>query len=153
MNLSIGERLKIIRASISQQDFAEEYELGLSKYQRFERNISQPSIDFLQKVLEKNKTVNPLWLFQGKGSMNIGSDDSAQENDARIDLAILKDVIKRVEDTIKKDGLEGTFSTTKKSELYALLYKHFFYKKMAYPKDEITIDEETVREFMSIAVS
>ncbi len=71
-----------------------EFELGLSPqkmarigncsrstYYRYRNGTSVPDVEFIGKILNYEKSLNPGWLLTGRGDMTFNSDDSNQPHD------------------------------------------------------------------------
>lgn len=65
---SFQERLKIVRGSQSQANFASALGITLSSFSRYERGESVPDLEFIQKICSKFD-VFPNWLISGQGPM------------------------------------------------------------------------------------
>jgi transcriptional regulator with XRE-family HTH domain len=66
---TIGARLKMIRGSRTQKEFAQELDITVPSLQKYELNESVPGGLALAKLVEKEINVN--WVLTGKGSMYI----------------------------------------------------------------------------------
>ncbi len=67
--MSYGERLKIVRGNIPQEDFAKLLDVHKNTLGRFEREEGKPNIEELQKILTALPDINPTWLLTGEGDM------------------------------------------------------------------------------------
>lgn len=67
--MSYGERLKIVRGNIPQEDFAKLLDVHKNTLGRFEREEGKPNIEELQKILSALPDINPTWLLTGEGDM------------------------------------------------------------------------------------
>ena len=68
----IQERLRLVRGSTTQAEFASLNGLPLSTYSRYERGTTTPDLDFLQSLCVKFD-VSPAWLLLGVGAMHATS--------------------------------------------------------------------------------
>ncbi|MBC8018791.1 MAG: helix-turn-helix transcriptional regulator [Verrucomicrobia bacterium] len=67
--MSYGERLKIVRGNIPQEDFAKLLDVHKNTLGRFEREEGKPNIEELQKILSALPDINPTWLLTGEGDV------------------------------------------------------------------------------------
>lgn len=68
--MGIGDRLKLIRGSMKQQDFAKEFDCNKSTYGNWERGSQFPNALDIEKILTAFPFINPTWLLTGEGSMH-----------------------------------------------------------------------------------
>lgn len=66
--LTIGERIKMVRGSMKLIDFAELIGIGKSSLSRYENNQGSPDAVFIT-ALYKKCGVEPLWLLTGNGEI------------------------------------------------------------------------------------
>ena len=66
MKMGIGDRIKIIRKELTQEEFAEKIEVHLSSVQKWERTSALPKGDILERI-HKFFKVNINWLLTGQG--------------------------------------------------------------------------------------
>jgi transcriptional regulator with XRE-family HTH domain len=66
---TIGQRLKWVRGSRTQVEFAQELDISTPALQKYELNESVPGGLALAKLAEKEINVN--WILTGKGSMYV----------------------------------------------------------------------------------
>ena len=64
---TIGARLKILRGTNTQKEFAQELDISAAALQKYELNESIPGGLVLKKLGEKG--INIWWVLSGKGSM------------------------------------------------------------------------------------
>lgn len=81
--LGVGERIKTIRGSMQQQEFASLLSIGRTTLIRYEKNERLPDIEFVVKLNLLFK-VQPLWLLTGSG------DDVGGEKLNREETILLK---------------------------------------------------------------
>jgi transcriptional regulator with XRE-family HTH domain len=67
--MEFGERLKLIRGSSRQDDFATKVGFHKNTIGRWERGEQTPNVDDLNKILAVFPDINPTWLLTGKGWM------------------------------------------------------------------------------------
>jgi len=65
-------RLKAIRGSVEQEDFARIIGVKLPTYGRWERGEQEPKLIDINKILLQFSDINPAWLLTGKGEMRQG---------------------------------------------------------------------------------
>jgi transcriptional regulator with XRE-family HTH domain len=68
--LEIGKRIKEVRGSDSQAEFAAKLKVGQSTIARYERGSRAPDAKFIL-LLKENYQINPNWLITGEGSKKI----------------------------------------------------------------------------------
>ncbi len=95
---TIGERLKIIRKNnnLTQAAFGEAIGVTKQAIANIESNHSNPSIDFLGKLIE-NFNVNVNWLISGKGKFLINEFSFYNMPDNEFEI--------KVREVLKKEGL------------------------------------------------
>lgn len=71
MGTEIGERIKTIRGSQTQQEFADLIGVGRTTLIRYEAGERMPDAEFLIK-LNVLYSIQPLWLLTGKGDDVLG---------------------------------------------------------------------------------
>jgi transcriptional regulator with XRE-family HTH domain len=67
--MGIGERIKIIRGALQQEEFAKKISVSKSTVGRFEREERSPDIEDLNTILSAYPDINPAWLLTGQGQM------------------------------------------------------------------------------------
>ncbi len=77
--MSYGERLKIVRGNIPQEDFAKLLDVHKNTLGRFEREEGKPNIEELQKILSALPDINPTWLLTGEGDMKRDAATKSEE--------------------------------------------------------------------------
>lgn len=55
--------------SLTKTAFAADLEISQAVLTHISQGRNKPSVDMLQKILTKHPTINPEWLFMGKGTM------------------------------------------------------------------------------------
>lgn len=71
---TLGERLKFIRNSLSQSQFAAKFNIPQTTLSRYERNSSEPDLKFLSQVSQQYN-VSLEWLIAGRGTLHIEDED------------------------------------------------------------------------------
>lgn len=69
--MGIGDRLKLIRGSTSQEDMALRLGIAVNSWGRYEREENPPHVEFLQLLREK-MGISSDWLLTGEGNQAIG---------------------------------------------------------------------------------
>lgn len=64
---AIGQRIKIIRGTTDQIEFAKHIGVSKNSVGRYERDESPPDVKFLQRLCLAYPTINPGWLLMGSG--------------------------------------------------------------------------------------
>ena len=144
----IEQRIKIVRedANKRQQEFADQFGFSLSKYQRIERGISSPDINFLQAVINAYPDINPLWLLLGKGEKNVPTDRYGRDG---VDKDLLGDIIEAVDECLKKGGIApDKLEAKRKADVITLLYERFILEER-----EGKVDRDTVNRYLSLAMN
>ena len=77
--MSYGERLKIVRGNIPQEDFAKLLDVHKNTLGRFEREEGKPNIEELQKIVSALPDINPTWLLTGEGDMKRDAATKSEE--------------------------------------------------------------------------
>jgi transcriptional regulator with XRE-family HTH domain len=72
----VGDRIRQIRAVMSQQDFADKLGVSLSTLRRYESGERPPDAGFLVELYEKHH-IQPLWVLTGDGSISIDDPQTA----------------------------------------------------------------------------
>ena len=146
----IEQRLKTVRedANKRQQEFADQFGFSVSKYQRIERGMSAPDINFLQDVLNAYPDINPLWLLIGKGEKNVQKNRYGQ---AGVDKDLLGDIIQTVDDCLAKGRIgPDKLEAKRKADVITLLYEHFV---LGEREGVSKVDRDTVNRYLSLAMS
>lgn len=76
---TLGERLRILRGEMQQAEFAALWGVHKNSLANYERGMSFPTIDKVQRLLEMFPGVSPLWLVTGEGSQESLLTESAKE--------------------------------------------------------------------------
>jgi len=76
--MSYGERLKMVRGNLLQEDFAKLLDVHKNTLGRFEREEGKPNIEELQKILSALPDINPAWLLTGEGNMRRDEVDKSE---------------------------------------------------------------------------
>lgn len=71
--MGYGQRLKLVRGSMLQEEFAKILDVHKNTVVRFESEKGKPNIEELNKVLTAFPDINPTWLLTGEGEMNRGA--------------------------------------------------------------------------------
>jgi transcriptional regulator with XRE-family HTH domain len=148
----IEQRLKAIRESYgkNQTEFANQFGLSLSKYQRIERGISVPDINFLLEVLDKYRKVEPLWLLMGKGEKEIKQEkrfDSYVVDKSDKDL--LANVVTAVDNILAHGTNLAEQLGARKGKVIALLFELFLLKKR---EGNSRVDLDTVKTYLDLVI-
>lgn len=70
-NLEFAERLKVLKGSRTQKEFAEWLDEPVTTINGYFTGASRPNIDFVIKLAEKG--VSPLWFLTGEGEIFLSS--------------------------------------------------------------------------------
>lgn len=73
---TLGERIRIVRSSRSQKDFAAAYGIHWNTLRRYEEGEREPSHDFLQR-LTQTENLSPEWVMLGEGAMRKSDEGKA----------------------------------------------------------------------------
>lgn len=68
--MGVGDRLKLIRGTRSQEDAAAGIGVSMNSWGRYEREERPPDADFLLKLRQK-QGINPDWLLTGEGEREV----------------------------------------------------------------------------------
>ncbi|ADW18604.1 putative phage repressor [Desulfobulbus propionicus DSM 2032] len=66
--MSLGNRIKSVRGTLSQKEFSDVCKVGISTLRRYESGVNPPDSDFLCAIVD-NYNINPMWLLSGEGPM------------------------------------------------------------------------------------
>lgn len=144
--MNVGQRLKTVRQNNqkSQQEFAKLFFISVSKYQRIERGVSAPDIDFLHNVLKVFPNVDPVWLLMG--SQTEKRDDSP----SGVDVTLLNEIIDAVDKQLSDYEIRSDeIGPNRHSELISILYDHLFLRKQ---EGDQKINPELVRRYIRLVV-
>lgn len=146
----IEQRLKDIRESDNknQTEFATKFGMSLSKYQRIERGISAPDINFLQKVLDEYESINPLWLLLGKGEKEMNKENRFGSD--KVDKDLLAEIVLSVDNILAQGKDLAQQLGARKGSVIALLFEFFLLKKR---EGSSGVDIDTVNRFLELAIS
>lgn len=141
---NIAERLKIVRGSRSQHEFAKVIGLKQTTYGQYERGVTSPSIEAVSLIC-RNFGINLRWLMFGEGEMY---DNEVDVPGVQGDVNTLReDVIKMKNDIQKKDSLIEDYIEqlnimhrsldicTKEKEILLKEYFSFLLNQMQYVQD------------------
>ena len=67
--MSIGERLRLIRSSMSQDEFGKMLGVYKGTVANYEKGARTPDTDHINKILQHFTDINPVWLLTGEGAM------------------------------------------------------------------------------------
>jgi len=87
--MSLGDRLKIIRGEIQQDEFAKYFNIHKNTYARYERNEAKPNTEFIKQLCLKFN-VDVEWLIFGDKTVKIRTPNN-------IDISMLEEAIVLVE--------------------------------------------------------
>jgi transcriptional regulator with XRE-family HTH domain len=136
VNIEIGERLAAIRAvsGENQQAFAESLGLSPRAYANYERGEREMPV-VLFRSLHDRYGVDPIWLLKGPG------DAPVRASQRRIDMALLEQVIRIVEEGLLK--ARKALKPEKKARVIRLAYEHC--------AEQGAPDTARIREMLSLA--
>lgn len=120
--MTLGERLKKARGSITALEFARMCELHPNTLCRYEKGERLPDADFLIKVCELRR-INPSWLLLGQGGMRTSPLHNEGAEEGLIDIKLMEEAVRVVETIAKKKGLK--FSPEQKAKAIMLLYQMY----------------------------
>lgn len=120
--IEVGNRLKLLRGNLSQNEMAGRFGMTLRSYQRYEAGERVPPMVVLGKIAKDYKTTVD-WLLTGEEPM-IRKPDIPGAQQKEIDFTLMKEVIESVEGIFQKQRLH--LSPRKKAELIILLYEEIF---------------------------
>lgn len=140
---TIGQRLREIRGNTSQKDFANQFRISVSKYQRIEKGTTAPDADFLKDILSIYPNISLRWLISGKGTKN-------EELATPVDIELLGNIIAAVNKQLEVYDIKSTnFEDQSKGRVIALLYELFVMRKReGHPE----IDHDRVNEYLKMAI-
>lgn len=107
--MTIGERIKKIRGSMSREKFSELTGVSKNTLINYETGSSSPVAAYLDKLLELFPDTNPKWLLVGDAVMKYHLDDE-----------LLETVIVSIEEQLA--GMGRTATPTQKAQLIIALY-------------------------------
>jgi len=83
--MSIGERIKEIRAGESQSSFGERFGKNRDTIRRYENEANQPDAAFLE-ALCRHYNVSPVWLLLGEGQRDYpnNTEETGEGNTVRV---------------------------------------------------------------------
>lgn len=139
--MGYGQRLKLVRGSMLQEEFAKILDVHKNTVVRFESEKGKPNIEELNKVLAAFPDINPTWLLTGEGEIRRGKGAVV---DAALDEDLLEAVLEAVEEYL--DHVDGSLKPAKKAKLVAALYDMFF------AEEDKTVDKATVLRLVKLAV-
>lgn len=103
--MTFGQRLKLIRGNLKQEEFATKCGLHKNTVGRWERDEQTPNIDDTNHILATFPHINPAWLLTGEGEMKRGeAAPGHQETAPELDLELMEGIIIR---TIKAQRSTG----------------------------------------------
>ena len=102
---TLGERLRDVRGSQSQSDFASSLHIPQTKLSRLERDATEPDMAFLRE-LSSLYGVSLDWLIAGHGQMSHSAADPPQDG---VEVAELREKIAHLQELIalQKDTIEA----------------------------------------------
>jgi transcriptional regulator with XRE-family HTH domain len=103
LSLEIGKRIREVRGSLSQADFAAKLKVGQSTIARYEKGTRAPDADFIL-LLKENYQINPNWLITGEGpkkNIQNGIDPNAQLSNITQVIIEHQDMIREFQDQEK----------------------------------------------------
>lgn len=90
--MTIGERLKLVRGSASQDEFSKRLGVSKAAVGAYERNVQVPGSAFIIAVCERYD-IEPRWLLTGVGSMRPGAEAAHAASGALPSPAALSGVV------------------------------------------------------------
>jgi transcriptional regulator with XRE-family HTH domain len=115
IKMTIGERIKEVRGSLSRDVFAEQMGVVRNTVQRYEMYGTRPHIDFIESICKAYK-INADWLIFGKGPKY-----TDQLPVAEVDQDTLIAVISSLEEALEANNKK--MEPDKKAEVIAMLYE------------------------------
>jgi|GEM_PF-2686331 len=89
--MNISERLKMVRGSVSQAEFAAIFGVGTNTIYRYESGKNPPDTDFIIKVCEKFN-INPSWLLFGEEPKHRREKRKAEAEETSADQTLEEDI-------------------------------------------------------------
>lgn len=65
----LSQKLKLLRANVSQSEFAKKLDINPNTLRAYEQGRAQPNFDFLKKICD-TLSVSPQWLMYGDDTIN-----------------------------------------------------------------------------------
>ena len=121
--MDIGKRLKEVRGSFSQQQFADVLEVHRNTVARYEREERVPDSEYIEQIYKKFP-INPQWILTGEGQM---SNSKKTEYFIAIDNMFMKKSDQRLYDLIKNHLIEykkndSSFSRNMMLDISSILF-------------------------------
>ncbi len=132
--MSIGERIKKIRGSMSREKFSELSGISKNTLVNYETDKSSPDAAYLNRLLELFPDINPKWLLAGDEIMKYHLDD-----------ALLEVVIEVIEEQLQ--ALGRTATPRQKAQLIIALYD------LSSQQQIPSIDKNTVLRLVRLATA
>jgi transcriptional regulator with XRE-family HTH domain len=133
---SIGGRIRIARGGASQKRTALLLDVGITTLQRWENNVTSPTVDSLNHIA-KTLGVNACWLLTGEG---VARGESPSPAGREVDTDFLTQIIEGVEAYLDEQNAE--LPADKKAGLITLLYDHFH--------DDGKINPKTFKRYLKL---
>jgi phage repressor protein C with HTH and peptisase S24 domain len=86
--MDFGDRLKLVRGNLKQEEFALKIGRPKATYGNWERGSQYPNIKDTNEILAAFPDINPTWLLTGKGPMKLEGNDGEGKNNAGVDFVI-----------------------------------------------------------------
>ncbi|WP_303174769.1 helix-turn-helix domain-containing protein [uncultured Desulfovibrio sp.] len=90
--MTIGERLKLVRGSVSQDEFSKRLGVSKAAVGAYERNAQMPGLTFIIAICECYN-IEPRWLLTGVGPMRPGAEAAHAASDTLPSPAALPGVV------------------------------------------------------------
>ncbi len=132
--MTIGERIKKIRGSMSREKFSALTGISKNTLVNYESGGSSPDAVYLNRLLELFPDTNPKWLLVGDAVMKYHLDDE-----------VLETVIVSIEEQLKEIG--RTVSPRQKAQLIIALYD------LSCDKENHAIEKKTVLRLVKLAAA
>jgi transcriptional regulator with XRE-family HTH domain len=132
--MSIGDRIRKIRAGVSREKFAALTGISKNTLVNYEMGNSSPDAAYLNRLLELFPDINPKWLLAGDGVMKYHLDD-----------ALLEAVIELIEEQLQVIGKTAT--PRQKARLIIALYD------LSSEVGDREIDKATVLRLVKLATA
>lgn len=135
--MNIGKRLKEVRGSFSQQQFADVLEVHRNTVARYEREERVPDSEYIEQIYKKF-SINPQWILTGEGQM---ATSKQAEFYIAIDNYFMRKSDKRLYDRIKHHLIEykkndPSFSYNMSLDISSLLFSFIDRKANSWLTDE-----------------